>query len=251
MKAKIFYPIIMVAVLISSCNLIETGKQNATLVNSQTIDSLILVKQTEPVTLSIALLDDISGSYCLSPVSRDFNILVQLFKTSKGRELLGYTTITENSNSPIVRLSYLDSPITAKSNPNFWIDRQVKDYYTSKYLGQIIDSLNDAELSRFNQEIQKKLDRPIADESDVVLALSRANMFLNESPKANKVMVVCSDFKDTYKRKIDINPEIQLFIIGVADPKDIKKCTGRESGSYFLFESYEEAFFRIVQLFNQ
>ncbi len=251
MKTKLFYPMFLVAVLVSSCNLFEAGKQNSVPVSVRTIDSLLLIKRSEAVKLSIVLVDDISGSYTLRPESRDIDILLKLFKARNGRKLLGYTTITEDSYTPIVRLSYLDNPEPEGSNPNMWIDKQVKEYYTRQYLKQVVDSLNDVEVSKFNQNVIKKLDRPVAKRSDVVLALQRAYMFLKETSTADKVLIVCSDFKDTYGRTLNLDARVKLFIVGNANPSDIKKCTGRDIGSYAMFESYEEAFNKTVQLYNK
>jgi|GEM_PF-4163040 len=250
MKTVTIILLMLMVALLNSCNLFETNQQNTPPVSSYTLDSLLLVKQTEAVMLSIILIDDISGSYTLNPESRNTDILFKLFKTHKGRELLGYTTITEDSYTPIIRLSYLDYPNQSSSKPNMWIDKQVNNYYTEQHLSQMIDSLNSVEVEKFNENVKVKLDRPVARKSDVMLALQRGSTFLNESPKANKIMIVCSDFKDTFRRTIDLDTSIQLFIVGHAPPDDVKRVTGRIPGSYSMFESYEEAFNRIVQMYN-
>lgn len=247
--AKLLSILLMIASM-SSCNLFESVQKDTPPVSTFTIDSLLLVKRTEATTLSVVLIDDITGSYALRPESRDMDILFSFFGALKGRKLLGYTTITEDSYSPIVRLAYLDVPQKTNSKHNMWKDSEVINFYTEQYLTNIIDSLNGVEVSKFKAEVARKLDRPIARRSDVALALQRASMFLNESPTAKRVMIVCSDFKDTFGRSIRIDPEIQLFIVGHSNPEDIKRFAGREPGTYTLFECYTEAFHRIVQMYN-
>ncbi|MCF8267072.1 MAG: hypothetical protein K9I69_03230 [Ignavibacteriales bacterium] len=206
------------------------------------LDSLLLIKKSEEVSLAILLIDDISGSYTVDPRSRSTEFLVKFMKTMNGRKLLGFAMISDASDKPTVRLSLLGNEDLEKK-PNMWIESEVKNYFTHLKLVDTLDHLNNLAIKTFNKDVLAKYNK-IAGRSDVCMALQRGQLFLNEFPMASKWMIICSDFKDTYGRQMILDSEINLLIVGHARQKDVIAASGREI--YSKFESYDEAINRII-----
>ena len=173
----------------------------------------------------------------------------------KGRFVIGYTNIVEDSYTPITRLSYTPylsvEPLQEESSkrPNPWISSENKTNELAVYqrANKIIDSLNNVALVSFKSQVNEKLNRPIAMRSDVIGSLKRAATFLNEFQGCPRILIVCSDFKDTYGQSMVLDPTINLFIVGSnVNPKDVKAATGVEKSGYRLFESYEETINEII-----
>ncbi len=250
MKTTILIQFLYLLLLVTSCSLKETGSDSQ-VKKVMTLEEVLFEKQTEPVSLSLAIVDDISGSYTLNPESRDIVILKKFFGMHSGREILGYTNITEDSYTPILRwtsLSLIEDDKNKTVNP--WIESEKSGKQLETEINLKIDSLNESSFKAFESKMKTKVERPVAMRSDVVSALKRATTFLNESPQNPKVMVVCSDFKDTYKQAIKFDKSIKLLIVGNVDSIIVKRCTGLNPTDYSVFESYEEAFNSIVQLNN-
>lgn len=232
----------------------------------------IALQQSQPVSLAIAIVNDISGSYRLNPESFDLNVLYQAFPACKGRIVIGYTLITEDSYTPILRYSYtpfiplipqesIQQDVKEARRDNPWIQREKKtnndprnDIQRANHhidsLNSVIDSLNRISFASFSSKIDDKLNRPIARRSDVIGALRRASTFLGEFDDCPRILMVCSDFKDNINnnQSMTLDTAITLFIVGSnVDPKDVKSATGMEKSGYRLFESYEEALNQMIR----
>ena len=246
MKTKILIQFLSLLLLVTSCSLKETGNDSQ-VKKAMTLEEVMFEKQTEPVSLSLALIPDITGSYTTNPESIDLKILKSFFETHVGREILGYTNVKENSYTPILRWTSLSSVQDDKNKPvNPWIDSEKTGKQVETETNLKIDSLNESSFKVFESRMKSKIERPVAKRSDVVSALKRATTFLNEAPKSPKVMVVCSDFKDTYKQTFKFDKSIKLIMVGNVDSVIVKRCTGLNPTDYSVFESYEEAFNSIV-----
>jgi hypothetical protein len=211
----------------------------------------LLQQQTLPVSITIGIADDISGSFTLSPQKRELADLLNFFQVHPGRELIGYTTIEDNSYTPIIRYSdvppIIENKTPDKTNP--WIESERAEETTLLLVNKAIDSLNTVNLQRFNDKIRTKTDRQTAGYSDVNSALRRISLFLNEATTGTmKYLILASDCKDNvHKEKITIDSTIQVLIVGDATPSNICRVTGLKDSQYKRFESFEEAIAYIIQ----
>jgi hypothetical protein len=209
-----------------------------------------------PVSLAIVIVNDISGSYRVSLESLNFNVLYQGMSACPGRVVLGYTHIDEDSKSAIVRFSHtprllIETPLKNNERTNPWIQSEAKtetetDNVISRQANTTIDSLNSVSWTEFTNRAEKMLTRNIAIKSNVAIALKRASMFLNEFSNCPKIMIVCSDFLDTYGNTMNIDSSISLYVAGGnIEKNNVTAVTG--SANYTPFESYEEALNLIVK----
>lgn len=255
MKKQNFLLMLMLAItLLIACNNPNSVSTLKGLSAEQLATSNELVSQQQfqsPVSIALAVVNDISGSYRLDPASLDFDVLYKAMPSCQGRVVLGYTHIDEDSYTPIIRYNHIPLLIEAPKNrdkTNAWIQSEetMPDNNVYNHVNTTIDSLNKTSLAVFSGKVAEKLNRNTARRSDVVFALKRSTTFLNEFLGCPRILIVCSDFKDTYGRSMSLD-SITLFIVGSnVLPKDVKAATGIDSG-YRLFESYEEAFNQIAQ----
>jgi len=250
--------IILLALITSACSEsnLEQTQTGITAEQQSKVHDLILTQQFQSVSLAIGIVNDISGSYRINPESLDFDILFKTMPSCQGRVVVGYTHIDEDSYDPIIRYNYIPLLQTEmpKSNDktNAWIESEKTkpDNNVYNHVNQTIDSLNMASLALFSNKVAEKLNRNTARRSDVVFALKRASSFLCEFSDCPRILVVCSDFKDTYKRSMNLDPSITLFVIGSnVLPRDVKASTGIDPTGYRLFESYEEALNHIAKYY--
>ncbi|MDR0231401.1 MAG: hypothetical protein LBI82_04705 [Dysgonamonadaceae bacterium] len=218
-----------------------------------THDKLLSKQQFQsPVSIALAILNDITGSYRLNPESLDFDVLYKAMPSCPGRVVLAYGHINEDSYDPLIRLNHIPQLLieTPKSNKkiNPWIQSETMfDNNVYNHVNTAIDSLNKASLAIFSSKVADKLNRNTARRSDVVFALKRASTLLNEFSGCPRFLIVCSDFKDTFGRSMNLDSSINLYVVGSnVDSRDVKAATGIGSG-YRLFESYEEALHQISQ----
>ena len=240
---------ILLALTISACSEsnLEQTQTGIPAEQQSGFHDLLLTQQLQPVSLAIGIVNDISGSYRLNPESLNFDMLFKTAPYCQGRVVFGYTHINEDSYDPIVRYNYIPLLQTEmlKSNDktNAWIESEKRkpDNIIYNHVNNFIDSLNMASFTLFSDKVAQKLNRTTAKRTDVVFALRRASSFLCEFSECPRILVVCSDFKDTYGRSMNLDSSITLFVIGSnVLAKDVKKSTG--IADYRLFESYEEAF---------
>lgn len=242
--------IIIQIVMLSSCNLTQTEKTIS--IPPKTLDSILLKITTENTTLSVVTIEDLSRSRKAFPqlLEKDYSSLESFCKSHVGRERIGYTTVTENSFTPIINFTFLTGPQEPSSLNNMWIEKNVIDFYTTKKLIKIIDSLNSFQIQAFRDSVKFRQKRPSAYRSDVVQSIKRAVIFLNESSDATKVIILGSDVIDTFHSTISLEPDIQLYIVGAVLPGTIKQVLGRTKETYLVFDSYASAYNRIIQTYN-
>lgn len=128
-----------------------------------------------------------------------------------------YGCITDNSNTVFARYFVPYSSATDQENSNPWLDK-----------GETANTVmaSDTNWNVFASDVSDRLSYAPSKSSDVVNALNRALLVFSEEEIniTKKILLVCSDFKDTRTNTFPTIPQdIEIIVVGVLPNNQIEK----------------------------
>lgn len=128
-----------------------------------------------------------------------------------------YGCITDNSNTVFARYFVPYNPVQGQESSNPWLDKTEPD-------NTVVAS--DTNWNVFVSDVSDRLSYPPSKSSDVVNALNRALLVFSEEEinTTKKILLVCSDFKDTHTNTFPVIPQdIEIIVVGVLPNNQIEK----------------------------